>query len=170
MAGAGAKKRADDNARTINRLGVYILVCAAFYGGIRLGLKAKTAGAGSWAGLVLTLVVQAFCYLGISSMAKPVYDNGVLIDGGADLSKGTVSYYFDLCYVTGFVQVLASFSRWGWYAYLVVPLFAVYMLATKLLLPMYKASKQEEVEIDEAARKKLERTQMRAERRRVKRF
>lgn len=170
MAGAGAKKRAEDNAGTVNKLGIYILVCAAIYVVVRLGMKSRTADWGSWAGLVLTLVVQAVCYLGISSMAKPIYQNGILIDGGADLSKGTVSYYFDLCYVTGFVQVVASFSKWGWYLYLVVPLFAVYMAATRLIIPMYKASKQEEVEVDEATRKRLDRTQMRAERRRVKRF
>lgn len=154
----------------MNKLGIYIILCAVLYGGVRLGVRSKTAGLGNWAGLVLTLLVQAVCYLTVSSVAKPIYQHGVLIDGGADLSKGTVSYYFDLCYVTGLVQVLASFTKWGWYVYLVVPLFAIHLAATKLIIPMYKASKQQEVELDEATKKRLERTQMRAERRKVKRF
>ena len=118
------------------------------------------------------MAVQGCCFLGISIKAKPIYENGVLAYGGADLSKGNVSYYFDVCYVTGFVQVLASFTRWGWYAYSVVPAFGIYLATTKAL-PLYQAYqqlKQQGGEPHPASKKRLDRTQGRADRRRVKRI
>jgi hypothetical protein len=168
MAGAGAKKRAEDNARTLQRLSIFIVVCAGVHAAVRLWLKASTATWSSWAGLAGTVLVQGFCYLSIAAVARPVYTNGVLVDGGADLSKGAISYYFDVLYVTGFVQVLASFTFYGWYLYLVVPIYGGYMLTTKVIMPMF--AKQKEVEVDPATLKKLEKAEKRSERRRVKRF
>lgn len=167
MAGAGAKKRAEDNARTLQRLAVFILVCAGVHAAVRLWLRAYTATWSSWAGFVGTVLVQSFCYLSIAAVARPVYNNGVLIDGGADLGKGAISYYFDVLYVTGFVQLLASFTSYGWYFYLVVPIYGGYMLATKVV-PMF--AKQKEMEVDPATLKKLEKAEKRSERRRIKRF
>lgn len=172
MAGEGARKRIEGNARIVNRLGIYIVVCAAVYAIVRLGLKSKTADWSSWAGLAVTMAVQGFCYIGISVKARPIYENGVLADGGADLSKGSITYYFDMCYVTGFVQVLASFTRWGWYVYLLVPAFGLYFAATKAL-PLYQAYqqlRQQGAEVDPSTKKRLDRTQGRADRRRVKRI
>eukprot|EP00882_Tetradesmus_deserticola_P003489 GHRQ01003691.1.p2 GENE.GHRQ01003691.1~~GHRQ01003691.1.p2 ORF type:complete len:171 (+),score=54.98 GHRQ01003691.1:250-762(+) len=170
MAGAGAKKRSEENARTVRNVGIYILVCAAEFALIRLYFKQSSADWTTWAAFAGTMLVQGISYISIAAVAKPVYSNGVLVDGGADLAKGSISYFFDLLYVTGFAQVLASFTAYGWYVYAVVPAYAgfkVFQIAKPLLFDKSKAS---EAEVDEATRKKLERTQMRAERRRVKRF
>lgn len=168
MAGAGAKKRAEDNARTMRTIGIYILVCAAMHGIVRLYLKHSSADWTSWAAFAATMLVQGFCYVSIVAVGRPTYQNGMLIDGGGDLGKGMISYYFDVLYVTGFVQVLACFTSYAWYVLAVVPIYAGYMLTTKVIMPLL--AKDKEVEVDEATRKKLERTEKRAERRRVRRF
>jgi hypothetical protein len=171
MAGAGAKKRSEENARTVRNVGIYILICAAVFALIRLYLpKQASADWTTWAAFAGTMLVQGFCYISIVAVARPVYSNGVLVDGGADLAKGSISYYFDLLYVTGFVQVLASFTAYGWYAYAVVPAYAGFKLFQFAKPLLFDKSSGGEVEMDEATRKKLERTQQRAERRRVKRF
>ncbi|KAF6263623.1 hypothetical protein COO60DRAFT_1489127 [Scenedesmus sp. NREL 46B-D3] len=170
MAGAGARKRSEENERTVRNIGIYILVCAAVFALVRLYLKQSSAGWATWAAYAGTMLVQGLCYTGIATVAKPVYTNGVLADGGADLTKGTIPYYFDVLYVTGLVQILASFTAYGWYVYAVVPAYAgfkVFQFAKPLLFDKNSSS---EPEVDEATRKKLERTQQRAERRRVKRF
>jgi hypothetical protein len=170
MAGAGAKKRSEENARTVRNVGIYILVCAAVFALIRLYLKRSSVDWTTWAGFAATMLVQGICYISIAAVARPVYNNGVMVDGGADLAKGTISYYFDLLYVTGFVQVLASFTAYGWYVYAVVPAYAGFKLFQFAKPLLFDKSSGAEVEVDEATRKKLERTQQRAERRRIKRF
>jgi hypothetical protein len=116
------------------------------------------------------LTAHGICYLSIAAVGRPVVQNGSVIDGGGDLSKGVIQYYFDILYVTGFVQILSAFTDWGWYVFLLVPAFGLCLLVTKVILPLMAASKKEEEPMDEATRKKLERTQQRAERRRVKRI
>lgn len=170
MAGGGAKKRAEDNQRTLKLIGIYILVCSAVFAAVRLWLKSATLGWGHYAGFAGTLAVHGICYLSIAAVARPLLKGGVVIDGGADLSKGAIQYYFDVLYVTGFVQVLAAFTDWGWYLFLVVPAFGLYLLVTQVIQPLLKASKTEDEPMDEATRKKMERTAQRAERRRVKRI
>jgi hypothetical protein len=170
MAGAGAKKRSEENARTVRNVGIYILVCAAVFALIRLYLKQSSADWTTYAAFAGTMLVQGICYISVAAVAKPVYENGILVDGGADLAKGSISYYFDLLYVTGFVQILASFTAYGWYAYAVVPAYAGFKLFQFAKPLLFDKSSGDEVEVDDATRKKMERTQQRAERRRVKRF
>lgn len=170
MAGGGAKKRAEENNRTIQLIGIYILVCTAVYVLVRLWLKSSTVAWGHYAGLAATLAVNAICYLSIVAVGKPTIENGVVKDGGGDLSKGVIQYYFDILYVTGFVQILSAFTDWGWYVFLLVPAFGLYLLVTKVILPVMAASKQQDEPMDEATRKRFERTQQRADRRRVKRI
>jgi hypothetical protein len=170
MAGGGAKKRAEENKRTIQLVGIYILVCSAFYAVVRLWLKSSSLTWGHYAGFAATLTAHGICYLSIAAVGRPVIQNGAVVDGGGDLSKGVIQYYFDILYVTGFVQILSAFTDWGWYVFLLVPAFGLYLRVTKVILPLMAASKKEEEPMDEATRKKLERTQQRAERRRVKRI
>jgi hypothetical protein len=170
MAGGGAKKRAEENKRTIQLIGIYILVCSAVYAVVRLWLKSSSLTWGHYAGFAATLTAHGICYLSIAAVGRPVVQNGSVIDGGGDLSKGVIQYYFDILYVTGFVQILSAFTDWGWYVFLLVPAFGLHLLVTKVILPLMAASKKEEEPMDEATRKKLERTQQRAERRRVKRI
>ncbi|KAF8072624.1 hypothetical protein HT031_000284 [Scenedesmus sp. PABB004] len=170
MAGGGAKKRADDNARTVRLVGSYALACTLVHVLVRLWLRGGSADWVAWAAAAGSAAAQGVFFVSIAAVARPVWQNGVLVDGGGDLGKGMISYYFDLLYVTGFAQVLAAFTRWGWYVLAVVPATAAYLLATKVILPMRARRNQPGVELDEATLKKLERAERRSERRRVKRF
>lgn len=170
MAGTGAKKRAEDNSRTVALLAGYILVCAGLHALVRLWLRGSSADWTSWAALAGTLAVQGLCWLSVAAVARPVYDNGVLVDGGADLSKGVISYYFDVVYVTGFAQLCAAASKWGWCVLLAAPAFGAYIVGSKAAGLFAAAKPPKEAEMDEATRKRLERAEKRSERRRVKRI
>jgi hypothetical protein len=170
MAGGGAKKRAEENKRTIQNVGIYVLVCSAVYAVVRLWLKSSTLSWGHYAGYAATLAAHGISYLSIVAVSRPTIQNGQVVDGGADLSKGVIQYYFDLLYVTGFVQLVAAFTDYGWYVFLLVPAFAAYLLWSKVFKPLMAAKKVQEEPVDEATRKRMERTAQRAERRRVKRI
>lgn len=172
MAGAGAKKRAEQNKQRLQTLKLVVLAASVFYAVVRLWLFRSTVTWWHWAGVLLTVAVHAVCYTFISHAGTPVYDQaGELVDGGADLDKGMVSYYHDILYVTALVQVVAAFTSWGWYLYLSVPAYAAYLLYTKIIQP-YMSTKRSTAEdvMDEATRKRLERAEKRSERRRNKRF
>jgi hypothetical protein len=171
MAGGGAKKRAEENVQTLQKLAVYILICSAFYAVVKLWLKSATVSTGHYAGFAVTLAVHGICYLSILAVGRAIYKPDGSLAYVGELDKGVIQYYFDLLYVTGFVQILSAFTDWGWYVFLLVPAFGVYALVTKVIMPMRAASKkQEEQQMDEATRKRLDRTAQRAERRRVKRI
>lgn len=171
MAGGGAKKRLEDNARTLRSLAIFIGACAALYGGVRLGLRRSSADWTSWAALGGSLTAQGICYLSIAAVARPYYENGILIDGGADLTKGVISYYFDALYVTATAQAIAAFSHRGWYLLALVPAYAAYALVTRVLLPAMRGGGDEKkVQLDEETLRRMDKAERRAERRRVKRF
>jgi hypothetical protein len=85
MAGAGPKKRLEENKRRL--LILKILVGLGFLcqcGSLWL------QGITTWRliGFAGTVLATGGSYLGIATLASPVYDeNGVLIDGGADLDR-----------------------------------------------------------------------------------
>jgi hypothetical protein len=169
MAGAGAKKRAEENKQRLKTLQLVILVTTAVYAGIRLGAFRSTAQWYHWAGLILTLGVHGVSYWIIAAVGKPVYQNGELIDGGGDLSKSVAaSYSHDVLYVSSMVQLLAAFTNWGWLLYLAIPGYATYKLFEKVFIPMLKP--KQEAAIDPEMLKKMEKAERRSERRRMKRF
>jgi hypothetical protein len=109
-----------------------------------------------WIGLGFCCLCYFIGYSGISALTRCTYDEkGELIDGGADLSIGGLSeYYFDIIYISWFVQLATAFvSDWGWAVYLVVchyktacfscvnlfstqiPLFAFYKLWGAIIKP-----------------------------------
>jgi hypothetical protein len=171
MAGAGAKKRAEENTRRLKTLRVIIAVALATFVGVRLVLGRASAEWYQYAALAATVVVYMVTYSSIRFVATPVYNaQGELEDAGADLNKGGVqSYQHDVLYVTAFVQLLASFWARAWLLWLVVPAYAGYQLFAKVIYPTFIAAKPE-VELDEATRRQLERAAARSERRRQKRM
>ncbi|WFD20781.1 hypothetical protein MCAP1_003035 [Malassezia caprae] len=56
---------------------------------------------------------------------------------GADLAQaGLTAYMFDIVYITWFVHgSTALVSRYFWWTYLVIPLYALYLLYTHILAP-----------------------------------
>jgi len=97
---------------------------------IRVGFFYSSLSTWHWIAFVLLAIIYYFCHQWISSLATPTYDaHGKLEDGGADLSKGFCQYYFDIIYITIFVQATTLFiSDWLWLTYLVVPIYAAYKL------------------------------------------
>jgi hypothetical protein len=170
MAGGGAKKRQEENAVTLQKLAAYIVVCSTIFAVVRLWLKSASVFTAHYGGFAATLAVHGICYLSILAVSRATYKPDGSLEYVGDLNKGVIQYYFDLLYVTGFVQVVSAFTDWGWYLFLLVPAFGVYALVTKVIMPMRAASKKQEEQMDEATRKRLDRTAQRAERRRVKRI
>jgi hypothetical protein len=174
MAGGGAKKRAEENRAKVTALGVFIVACGALHGVVRLWLRGSSTTSSSYLAFGATLAIQAVGFLGIAAVARPQHGaGGALVHGGGDLSKGLISYYFDIVYVTGFVQALAAFFSWGWYAYLVVPAYGCYMLGLHVVKPWLASGWVEDAPgdgVDAATRKKWEKQEQRQDRRRVRRI
>ena len=173
MAGAGAKKRAEENVRRLKTLRIIIAVALATFVGVRLVLGRSTAEWWEYAALAATVVVYMVTYSSIRFVATPVYDRatGELLDAGADLNKvgGVQSYQHDVLYVTAFVQLLAAFWARAWLLWLVVPAYAAYQLFSKVVYPMFLSPKPD-VALDPETRRQLERAAARSERRRQKRM
>jgi hypothetical protein len=171
MAGAGAKKRLQDNQNRLQTLRLAAGTTTFLYVAIRWLLFRSSTYWYHWLGLTVTVLVHAFAYLLIASVAKPVYSpSGELQDGGADLNKHTAaSYSHDVLYITSFVQVLAAFTNYGWLAYLTIPAYALFKLWALVIYPNFFAPKKEE-KVDPDLMKRMERADKRAERRRMKRF
>lgn len=171
MANQGAKKRFEENRKRLAALRLALAAGLVTYVVMRLLVRRGYSSFWHLAGLAFTAVVEAFTYTMIAKFAEPAYsDSGELIYGGADLSMaGMCSYYHDVLYVSVFVQVASCLSSYFWYVYLVVPGYGGWLLWKNVLGPYLAASKGgKEETVDEATRKKLERTQLRAERRKNK--
>ncbi|KAJ9529029.1 hypothetical protein QJQ45_007105 [Haematococcus lacustris] len=149
MAGQGAKKRIEENKRRLRLLIIWLAV----------GLAAQVLNLAS-----------------ISALAAPVYDpsSGELLDGGADLDmKGFCGYYHDVLYITVIVQVLSAVSPWFWYLYLVVPGYAGYKAAQfgwPYVKDYFNGSSRQGMTMDEATRRRMEKSEKRSERRKMKSF
>eukprot|EP00198_Chlamydomonas_reinhardtii_P010506 XP_001699843.1 predicted protein [Chlamydomonas reinhardtii] len=172
MAGAGAKKQFEANRKKLSALRIAIAVGIIAHALIRMVLRQGYLSKWHWIGFGATFMLEAFAYSAISRFAEPEYsESGELLYGGADLNMGGMcGYWHDLLYISVFTQVATCLSLYLWYTLLVVPGFALYMLAANVLLPGREVGGTEggrEV-MDEATRKKMERTQQRAERRRMK--
>jgi len=130
MANAAAKKQKLKNEVTIKNFQRISLIIYMFYLLIRVGVYNESFSYLHWGGLIFFTVIYLVTYNGIVSLAAVAYDTeGELTYGGADLAgKGIVEYYFDLVYLTWFVQVTTVWSDWFWLIYLVVPAFAVFKL------------------------------------------
>jgi len=130
MANAAAKKQKQKNEITIKNLQRISVIIYIFYLLMRVGVYNESFSYLHWGGLIFFTVIYLVTYNGIVSLAAVEYDTqGELTYGGADLAgKGIVEYYFDLIYITWFVQVATVWSDWFWLIYLVVPTFAVFKL------------------------------------------
>jgi len=110
MAGAGAKKRIEENKLRVATLRAVVIASALTFFMIRLmflGGWGFTASKWHWIGFCFSSAINFFTFTSIRAFAAPVYGpGGELLDGGADLSmKGACAYYHDLLYITSFVQV-----------------------------------------------------------------
>jgi hypothetical protein len=136
---------------------------------VRLLLRRDTAGTVQYVLLALTTAMYALCYSGIAGALAPHYTpTGELLYAGADRKTGGVlEYYFDIVYVSAFVQVLGAYTDKAWAALLLLPAYAAWLLWTHVLGPHWwnkpKAGDAPESEADRRRRDKRERQAARAE-------
>jgi hypothetical protein len=120
----------------------------AVYVGVRFIWWYESTTRGHWFGLLVVLVSNAFGYYALKFSAKPtIAENGDIEDGGADLTqRGLVEYvilllcgfcflltggvfvlfafdpryWWDLLYITWFIQISTLISDWFWLIYAIV--------------------------------------------------
>lgn len=117
---------------------------------------------------MMTTICYGLSYLGIAAALAPHYSpSGELIYSGADLKTGgVIEYYHDVMYVAAFVQLLGCYTDKAWYVFGVIPLYALFALVTKVLLPSWTAPEVPDIpenELDRKRREKKERQAARAE-------
>eukprot|EP00891_Asterochloris_glomerata_P007463 jgi/Astpho2/7463/Aster-x1435 len=112
-----------------------------------------------------SLALPVFCYFQLSKAAKATYDNGELLDGGADLNAGGIPGYLqDGIWVTVAVQFLTVvISDWFWFLYLLPVAFAIWKMGG-FLWPMLMPSHSQEAEETPDERRKRDKKQSKAER------
>lgn len=116
MAGAGARKRLDENRARLRLLAAMIATGMVTFLTVRLTLFRQITHIEHWLGFALTVIVEGLTFAAISMAAQAVYDgSGRLLDGGADLNKGAVSSYADVLYLSVLVQLVAAFTNYGWW-------------------------------------------------------
>ncbi|GAA5983262.1 hypothetical protein JCM10908_000217 [Rhodotorula pacifica] len=122
MAGASNKRIAAANAATLKQLRLGMAVSGGVY---LLHLFIFSSGR-SYRRLFLFAVTEAIA-VGLWNQLQAMAQRGEELNG----SKGLVSYIFDILYVTWFIHVTtALISAKFWYLYWVIPLYAMYRLAS----------------------------------------
>jgi hypothetical protein len=167
MANQGAKKRKEENEKHMRMLWNLILICNAIYVVLRLGVRYRSVSWKHGLGLCVTSAAYKLVYDQLAAMAKASYDTitGELTDGGFDMSTGGLcSYLHDILYITAFVQIASILSDKFWFAYLVIPIFALYKLWELLLYPFFFQRAKDDVPMDEKERKKMEKMERKANR------
>ena len=178
MAGAGAKKRLEANLSRLNQLR---LVATAAFASFMISIVIK-AFVFRWSGITASFIwlaisgcLSAWSFTSIASYAAPSYDaSGELLDGGGDLDNlkkgGLVSHFHDLLYISIFSQFGAVFSLRFLWAYALIPAYGLYLASVNFLLPWLRGrgKDQSEPELDPLTKKKLERTEKRAQKRATK--
>ncbi|WFD24458.1 hypothetical protein MEQU1_003160 [Malassezia equina] len=125
----GAQKRvASTNARARQTLALGFLITNTLYVVAHLvRYRSVRWPAAVWVPYLLTEAVAAGLAYQLTDMARK----------GADLAQGGLTaYMFDIVYITWFVHgTTALFSRYFWWTYLVIPLYAGYLLYIYILAP-----------------------------------
>eukprot|EP01114_Cavostelium_apophysatum_P024464 TRINITY_DN9580_c0_g1_i1.p1 TRINITY_DN9580_c0_g1~~TRINITY_DN9580_c0_g1_i1.p1 ORF type:complete len:181 (-),score=23.50 TRINITY_DN9580_c0_g1_i1:97-618(-) len=165
MANQAAKKQKAKNEKTLDFLKKVTLAIFGFSLFMRMVIFNSSFGFWSIVGLGVQLAIYWFTYAGLSSLAKVTYENGELADGGHDLGVGLSEYYFDLIYITWFIQVATLYSEKFWWLFLVIPGYAVFKLWGSVIKPwIFDSSAQNPMPEDEKTRKKREKAEKKAAR------
>ncbi|RCK56644.1 Late endosome and vacuole interface protein 10 [Candida viswanathii] len=143
MASASAKKQASSNVAMLNQLALIsgIINLLALLAIFVLGRPASFKPWLFWS------VPSFLLHYSLESSGRPTYSQdgkNLLIRSGEDIRlKGSLfEYYFDVIYITWFLDIamIVLGSNKVWYAYLIIPGFAVYKLSG-FILPFIKKNK-----------------------------
>lgn len=137
MANDSEKKIYILNRRIIKTLRIGLVVFAALYAVLQFGIfrheftmyTALTFGTHSFA--------IVYIYLFLLRLSKPKLDtNGRVISGGLSLRSGLADYLFDGLYVVAISLLGSTYSYKALYVLLLMPLYMLSLLWTKLLKPL----------------------------------
>ncbi|EFA79061.1 transmembrane protein [Heterostelium album PN500] len=163
MGNQGAKRRKQQNESEIFKLRVAILSVNVIYYLYRVYYHGDSFGGWNWFLWIVSLLLVGIAYFLISLMAKPTFQDGELIDGGADLSmKGLVEYYFDTIYICLIILILGLFSDKAFLIMLIIPVFAFYQLWVKFLGPWFFQQPSEDTNQMETKSKRREKMEKKA--------
>eukprot|EP00298_Acanthocystis_sp_HF-20_P019706 c2374_g1_i1.p1 GENE.c2374_g1_i1~~c2374_g1_i1.p1 ORF type:complete len:185 (-),score=39.51 c2374_g1_i1:39-560(-) len=160
MANASEKKRLQENEKILQTLKQLIAGFGLYYIIVRIILQYSSFGIWSFLGFLLITAVNVFVFVSMTSAAKPSYDpsTGELENGGQDLHKGLYEYYWDLLYITWFIQVTTTYSNYFWLFFLLIPGYGLWRLWWDLVKPWIfnegMFAKPEEVESSSSRKKR----------------
>jgi len=148
MANQAAKKLVQQNTRIMRNVFALVLVshAALVVLGVAVPRLRSVPGAfASGAPSIAAHTANSGAMLGavwlLWTISRPTRNaEGELVDGGADLSMAGAlhQYYFDIVYVTAFVQVaVVAVSSWFWLVHLLTVGFATVKLWTGVLQPLF---------------------------------
>ncbi|XP_068146605.1 transmembrane protein 208 isoform X2 [Drosophila tropicalis] len=110
---------------------------------------------------ILALLILGGSYQFMTFMSRAKYsDTGALVDSGNDLNMegGIAENVKDLIILTSGTILLALISNYFWFALLLVPIRAGWMLWGSVIQPwLSQRNAQEEPELDEKKQRKMER-------------
>ncbi|KAJ7179347.1 hypothetical protein C8R46DRAFT_1073483 [Mycena filopes] len=175
MANASAKRIAHQNESTVKTLRLGMIVPTIISLVLRLLLRRGSLPPSKSALFLYTVTFfPAFFlsnYLIKIGTTRRDPTTGTLISYGEDLSQGGVTEWcFDILYITWACQIgSGAFGEWFWWAYMTIPLYAVYKLWTSVISPMLglrsSAPAKEEATTDqETTSKRQEKIRKRGER------
>lgn len=117
--------------------------------------------------LVASIIIQSVAIYGMYYMAKPVVSgpSNTVVDGGIDLNlkSGFADYLKDLIITTSICTALSVFSNGFWLLWLWLPCFYLYKIWVSVIAPwIFQAPPEEQPEVADKKRKKMERKMARA--------
>ncbi|KAL4241545.1 TMEM208 family protein [Abortiporus biennis] len=172
MANASAKRVASQNAETVKKLRLGMIISSALSLAFRLFFRRGSLspkGFAFWI-YVLSLIPSIFLSRYLERIGSPRHDptTGTLISAGEDLSRpGIIEWCFDVVYITWSCQIgSGAFGLWFWSLYLIIPLYAIYKLWGSFLGPMFRgsAAAPEDAPPKENVSKRQEKLRKRSER------
>ncbi|KAI8388399.1 uncharacterized protein BYT42DRAFT_611451 [Radiomyces spectabilis] len=157
MANASSKKIAAANKRTLANLQKGFLIVNAIYILWRAIYHWSSFTISQLVLYVCTGGLSMFFYSVLESSGRPSYDaSGSLRSSGDDLNaEGLTAYMFDIIYVTWFVHLTTAFiSNKFWFAYLVIPAYALYKCVPMIMSYLGSGGMGSEGAAPEAAKSK----------------
>ncbi|QRV76495.1 transcription factor TFIID complex subunit 8 carboxy-term protein [Ceratobasidium sp. AG-Ba] len=118
-----------------------MLIANALHWILRFLLRRPILARGSTILYILTLIPTLILYRHLTTIGVPRREpnTGALISPGEDLAQsGITEWCWDIIYVTWACAVGSGLlGNWVWWLYLVIPLYAGFMLYTKFIGPMF---------------------------------
>jgi hypothetical protein len=142
MAKGAAKRVIADNKKALSFVWKGSWLTSLFHLTVQLSFPSKRRifldDPSRWGIYIISCLAWFLCYRYLEWEGRVVYDSRtkeVISEGAAITQPGLYEYVFDIIYLTWILQVASVLSFYVWLAYLLIPIYTVYKLWTKLLGP-----------------------------------